>query len=170
MKVHFKITGQLADDVRKDLRRPHGFAMERVGFILCKFGLAERGGLLILAHSYQAVEDEDYIDDHRYGAVINSNAFRKAMQCAYSDTVGLFHVHLHDHKGKPFPSVIDLRETNNFVPDFFHVRPNLPHGALILSADSISGRIWHRENRQPEDIGVFSIVGFPYRRVDEHTI
>jgi hypothetical protein len=84
------------------------------------------------------------------------------MQLAYTHGVGLFHVHLHDHMGRPSPSEIDLRETEQFVPDFFHVRPNLPHGALILSADSLSGRIWHPEDQKAKVIGRFTIVGFPF--------
>jgi len=166
MKSHFKITRKLIDHVRTDVRRPHAFAGERVGFILCRFGVTSRPDLLVLAHSYHAVADEDYIDDMQYGAVINSAAFRKAMQLAYTNAVGLFHVHLHEHSGKPSPSGIDVRETSAFVPDFFHVRPRLPHGALVLSADSISGRIWVPEDRKPSTIDRFTVVGTPLSKID----
>jgi hypothetical protein len=161
MKTRFKIMRRLVEEIRKDLRRPHSFAMERVGFVLCRFGVTSKQDLLMLGYNYHPVADEDYIDDELYGAVINSNAFRKVMQLAYSNPVGLFHIHLHDHMGQPAPSSIDLRETGAFVPDFFHVRPNLPHGALILSADSISGRIWWPREQKPAVIDRFSIVGFP---------
>lgn len=165
MSAHFKITRRLIEHVRTDIRRPHPFAAERVGFILCRFGGTSNGTLLVLAHSYQTVSDRDYIDDVKYGAVINSDALRKAMQMAYTHAVGLFHIHLHEHSGRPSPSGIDLQETNKFVPDFFHVRPRLPHGALVLSADSISGRIWLPEDRKPSIIDRFSIVGAPLSRI-----
>lgn len=165
MSIHFKITRRLIEQIRIDIRRPHPFAAERVGFVFCRFGGTSCGTLLVLAHSYQPVSDRDYIDDVNYGAVINSDAFRKAMQMAYTHAVGLFHAHLHEHSGKPSPSHIDLQETNTFVPDFFHVRPRLPHGALVLSADSISGRTWLPRDRKPSIIDRFSIVGAPLGKI-----
>lgn len=161
MTSHFKITRLLLDTIRADLRRAHRFALERVGFVLTRFGQVENGLLVVLAHSYQPVDDADYVVDARYGAVINGNAFRKAMQQAYSQPVGLFHIHCHEHVGKPSPSLIDIREANAFVPDLFHVRPNVPHGALIVSLDSISGRIWLSEQQPAMEIDRFSIVGTP---------
>jgi len=161
MKSDFKITRRLIAHVRSDLRRPHAFAGERVGFILCRFGFTSRRNLLVLAHSYQPVADDDYIDDTQFGAVINSAAFRKAMQLAYTNAVGIFHIHLHEHSGTPSPSGVDVRETRAFVPDFFNVRPRLAHGALVLSADSISGRIWLPESRKPSAIDRFTVVGSP---------
>lgn len=153
--------------MRKDLQKFHPFAHERVSFITCRFALASKGDLLVLAHEYYPVADDDYINDQRFGALINTTAFRKAMQIAYSENVGVFHVHLHSHQGKPMPSGIDVRETMNFVPDFFHVRPNLPHGAIILSLDSVSGRIWYPSGEGPLLINRFTIVGAPLSEVEE---
>ena len=161
MRTTFRITRRLLEGIRKDLRRRHAHAHERVGFITCRFGLAGRPELLCLAHDYFPVADEDYIEDRMFGALISSAAFRKAMQLAYTYNVGLFHVHLHDHHGVPTPSGIDVRETAKFVPDFFHVRPNLPHGALVLSSDSLSARIWLKAAAKPKPIDQFSIVGAP---------
>src|SRR5882672_11814862 len=100
MKCCFKITRRLVEEIRLDLRRPHSIAAERVGFVLCRFARTLKQELLILGCDYRPVADEDYIDDPHYGAVINSDAFRKAMQIAYTHPIGLFHVHLHDYKGK----------------------------------------------------------------------
>jgi hypothetical protein len=151
--------------MRADLERPHQFADERVGFVTCRFALNPDGRLLILAHNYYPVADEDYLADPRYGALIGSGAFRKAMQLAYSQNVGIFHIHLHFHKGAPKPSMIDLRETSVFVPDFFHVRPDLAHGAVILSRDSISGRVWQPDDLKPHPIDQFILVGAPLTKV-----
>jgi len=161
MTVQLKITAQLVDSIRSDLRRPHQFAFERVGFVYCRFGKTRAGELLILAANYEPVADEHYVDDPDFGAVIDSNAFRTALQRLHDNELGAFHIHLHDHAGLPHPSTPDLRETAKFVPDFFHARPNLPHGALILSADMLSGRVWMGERRKPMPIDRVTIVGAP---------
>jgi hypothetical protein len=85
---------------------------------------------------------------------------------AYTQNVGLFHVHVHGHTGVPAPSGVDVRETAKFVPDFFHVRPNLPHGAMILSSDSLSARIWVSSAARPKPVDQFSIIGAPLLKVD----
>ncbi len=161
MKTIFRITRSLLEGIRKDLRRRHVHAYERVGFVTCRFGLVRWADLLCLAHGYFPVADEDYIEDRMFGALIGSAAFRKAMQLAYTQNVGLFHIHLHGHPGVPTPSGIDIRETAKFVPDFFHVRPNLPHGAIVLSSDSLSARIWLSAAAKPKPIDQFSIIGAP---------
>ena len=161
MRIDFRITRSMLEGIRKDLRRQHAHAYERVGCITCRFGLVGRAHLLCLSHGYLPVADEDYIEDRMFGALIGSAAFRKAMQLAYTQDVGLFHVHLHGHSGVPTPSGIDVRETAKFVPDFFHVRPNLPHGAIVLSSDSLSGRVWPSAAARPTPIDRFSIVGAP---------
>lgn len=166
MKDYFKITSGLVHQLRDDLRRPHPFAAERVGFITCRAAMSP-SGLMILAHQYYPVADEDYVENKRYGALIGPAAFRKALQVAYSLDVGLFHIHLHAHRGRPSPSRIDLHETKRFVPDFFHVRPKLPHGALIVSNDSISGRFWHPDRQLPRPINEFVVVGAPLVRVKD---
>jgi hypothetical protein len=165
VKCTFRITNRLLQSIVEDLQRPHDYAFERVGFISCRFGLGPNRHLLSLAHSYSPVSDEDYIEDPAFGALIDSSAFRKALQIAYTHRVGLFHVHLHSHSGAPRPSNIDLQETAKFLPDFFNVRPNLPHGALVLSRDSVSGRIWLGARHRPRPFREFIIVGMPLRRI-----
>lgn len=53
------------------------------------------------------MHDEDYIDDEYVGVKINANAIRNAMQYCLDNNKGGFHVHLHEHKGKPVPSKTD---------------------------------------------------------------
>jgi hypothetical protein len=161
MKTQLRITQQQLDDMRLDLRRPHPFALERVGFLYCRYGQLGKNGLAVLAYEYVPVADEHYIDDPDFGAVIGSGAFREVLQHTFDIPVGVFHVHLHDHRGAPGPSRQDLSETAKFVPDFFHGRVDLPHGALILSADGISGRIWFGEHKKPEAIHEVRIIGAP---------
>jgi hypothetical protein len=159
MRTILKITSGLLQRVRADLVRPHSFAAERVGFLSCRMAKLAPNGLLILVQDYQPVADSDYVDDSSVGAMMSSNAIREALQFAYRNEVGMFHVHMHNHRGRPRPSMTDLGETAKFVPDFWHVRPDMPHGAVILSMDEISGRYWFPGANRPSDIEEFVTVG-----------
>jgi hypothetical protein len=158
MPVNFKLLTNLANGIRTDLRRPHAFAAERVGFVSCRVGRTP-DGIVILAHGYHPVEDSDYVDDQSVGAMMGSGAIRKALQLAYSSPVSMFHIHLHDHPGRTRFSRVDARETARFVPDFFNVRPELPHGAIVLSQDSAYGMCWPLAESQPVAISEFVFVG-----------
>jgi hypothetical protein len=161
MKYTLKLTRRQVHAVIEDLSRPHPFAGERVGFLACRFMESVAKGLLVLGHGYHAVADEDYIDDQNYGALVSGKAFQMAMQVAYTQQVGIFHIHLHSHRGTPKPSPTDLRETKKFIPDFFHVQPHAPHGAIILSLDSLSARVWSPTTKQPIRFAAIEMVGAP---------
>lgn len=162
MNIHFKLTAAMFDDVIADLSRPHPFAAERAGFIGCKVSRS-REGILILAHTYVPLQDDWYADDQRYGCFFNADAMRAAMQFALTNDAGMFHVHLHDHNGLPWFSRTDLRESRRFVPDFWNVKPNLPHGTLVFSADAAAGLCWHPRFEKPTRIAQITAVGLPMR-------
>jgi hypothetical protein len=162
MTVHFKITAVLLDDIVADLRRPHPFAAERAGFIGCKVSGC-RAGTLVLASSYISLPDDWYVDDQRFGCVFDSQAMRAAMQFALTNDASMFHVHLHDHDGLPSFSRPDIRESARYVPDFWNVKPMLPHGTLVLSADAAAGLCWYPQSKKPIRISKITAVGFPMR-------
>lgn len=161
MTVHFKITRVLTHQIREDLARAHSFAAERVGFVTCRVGALPSGGIVVLAHDYHPVADEDYLPDHTVGAMMGPAAIRKAMQHAYCSQSAMFHVHMHEHHGAPWFSRTDLREAARFVPDFWNVRPEMPHGALVLSLDSVAGVCWLSSSREMVKISKITIVGAP---------
>jgi hypothetical protein len=165
MRVLFKITERLLGEVKTQLGRPHPFASERVGFLLCRVGLLDGGDLIILSHSLHDVADEDYIDDSTVGAMMGPDAIRKALQVAYRQQASMFHVHLHLHQGRPGFSRTDERETARFVPDFWNVQPELPHGAIVFSGDSACGKCWIPGRKAPAEISRFGVVGIPSRRL-----
>jgi len=167
MRITFKITRRLFADVQVDLRRPHAFAAERVGWLRCRVADSAAGCLLVLAHDYFPVEDGDYVEDWSVGARMGSAAIRKALQLAYNTKAAMFHVHLHDHGGRTAFSRVDGRETAKFVPDFWHVRPEMPHGALVFSRDFATGRCWYPGGKVVE-VGEIVIVGAPLVRIAEN--
>ena len=162
MKLEFRITSGLAGQIRTDLRRRHRFAFERVGFISAR-PAATSPGLTLLAIDYHSVADEDYVNDPSVGAMIGPTAMRKALQLTYKRDVSMLHVHMHEHAGPPEFSRVDLREYPKFVPDFFNVRPRLPHGAILLSHDELTGLIWPCRGAQPQRLDEAIEIGAPLR-------
>ena len=157
MGVIFRATANFMDQVRDDLRRPHDFAYERVGFIAVR---AAQGvdDLVLLAEDYWPVDDADYLRDPTVGAMMGAAAIRKAMQVALQRRVGIFHVHMHERDARLWFSPTDLREQLKFVPDFFNVREDMPHGAIVFGPSEARGRIW----KSADDVGTiseFNIVG-----------
>jgi hypothetical protein len=165
MKVMLKITEKLLHTVIKDLNRRHAYALERVGFLLCRPESLPKGGLAIFAGEFHSVADEDYLDDQTSGAVMGSDAIRKALQVSYNRNASMFHVHIHEHEGKPCFSTTDKNETSRFVPDFWHVQPSLPHGAIVLSKDSAFGQCWIPGEKKSHEITEFVSVGVPIRHL-----
>lgn len=158
MKIAFRITQTLLLDIQRDLSRPHVIAAERIGFLSCGVGSTDKSVILV-AQRYFPVADGDYLPDPRAGAVIGRTALRKALEIAYRYPVGMFHVHRHEHSGKPWFSGLDLRENSKFVPDFWHVRPRMPHGAIVLSHDRAAGLCWYPGRQKPMRIHNFWAVG-----------
>jgi hypothetical protein len=160
MKVHFKLTRELLDAIRGDLRRPHSFAHERVGFIAAGLAAAH-DELLILAREYQPVREEDYLPDPSVGAMMGADAIRRARQWAMDGRAAMFHVHSHGGVGIPGFSGIDRRENAKFIPNFLAVAPQCAHGAIVLSDTAAFGRVWLNRVSETIVIEKFSVVGMP---------
>lgn len=165
MNVRFRIAQELYVSMQKDLSRPHKIAYERVGFIRCAAGIGEGNELILLAESYEPVADEHYEKNKEVGAMIGSGAFRRELQHAYKSPCSIFHIHRHEHYGVPKLSETDITESYRFVPDFFKVQPNRPHGVIVLSHDSAYGLCWLPNERSPVPIREFGLIGRPIRSV-----
>lgn len=165
MNLMFKMHWSLKQAIHEDLQRPHTFAFERVGFVECRAADIE-GGILVLATSYHPVSDEHYVRDDSVGARISGAAFRSAMQSSLSNRTGVFHIHMHEHRGPPIPSSTDRKESRKFVPDFFNVTPSMPHGTLILSKDSATGDCWTSKTSEPTRFNQIIFSGAPLQLID----
>lgn len=165
MKAILNLPRGLLTNVQTDLSRPHPFAFERVGFISCDVSMNGNHAELV-CNAYHPVRDSYYIDDPSVGAMLGPDAFRIALQYAYNNKVSMFHIHRHEHLGRPRFSRVDLRESARFIPTFWNVQPNLPHGILLLSYDSIIGRYWSPIDKQAHSIDHISIVASPKSRLE----
>jgi hypothetical protein len=171
MKCHVRVRSDLVQAIHQDLSRPHAFAAERVGFVVGRAARCGDGDTLITCFAYDPVADEDYANDPTVGAMMGPAAIRKALQRALNKGDGdlsLLHVHRHDHFGFPRFSRVDVRETAKFVPDFFHVAPLMPHGAIVLSYDKAFGMWWASEDAQPKVMDRISSIGAPLRIWSQH--
>ncbi|WP_232288900.1 hypothetical protein [Burkholderia oklahomensis] len=149
MTANITIPEELLKQIHEDLHRTHPFAGERVGFITCRSSRVNDAWQLT-AMQYEAVADGEYIDDPTVGASVSGAAFRRLMMRAHAEPLSVFHVHRHDHRGTPNFSPVDRRENARFVPDFLTVRPELPHGAVVLSYDDARAHVWDPlESEQP---------------------
>lgn len=167
MKPVFKIQRAMLTRIHADLSRRHPFAAERVGFISCKVAALHGNGLAVLAHDYHPVHDDHYEDDPSVGAMLNAAAFREFLQYSYRNRAAMFHVHRHEHHGRPRFSRVDVSEARKFVPDFWKVQRALPHGVLVLSHDQIHGLCWLPESRATTPFERYMIVGFPTTSIAE---
>jgi hypothetical protein len=162
MKTELSILKEDLQRALADLRRPHPFAAERVGFLFAKPAI-NSGALRLVIHDYEPVADAHYLDDPTVGAMISGAAFRRVMQRLIEERSSAFHVHLHEHRGQPRFSGVDLSESIRFVPSFFNARADTPHGVCVLSADSAIGKCWLAADTTPLDISRFVVPGFPSR-------
>lgn len=164
--VIVRIPRPLFEHVLSDLRRPHAYAAERVGFLFTRAGSGPQGTTLLFPVEYLAVPDDQYLDedDPWVGAAINGDAMRGAMQHVMATHLGALHVHLHDFPGRPHFSPIDWRDIPDLARSFQHADPNLIHGALVLSPDAAAGAVWLPNQLSGKPlIPRISIVGFPLR-------
>lgn len=163
MKIHLKLPEHLLVEISTHLRRPHSFGLERVGFVGCAGGNTP-DGIVMLGRSFYPVRDDDYESDELVGARINSRAVQSALALAYAKSQSMLFVHKHGHKGKPRPSRVDLECWRELIPNFWHVRPELPHGGLVLSDDNAMGLVWvpHQVDLLP--FSNFTVVGRHLRR------
>lgn len=140
-KLEVRLSSALYELMLADLRRPHEFAGERVGFAVGAWEPDAGQTELVLLSEYEPVSELDYIDDPKVVVRIGSNAIRNAMQIALDGRASnrsVFHVHLHDFPGIPVPSRIDAREIPPMVQSISRVSPSIPHGFLILSPESLA--------------------------------
>lgn len=163
MKTRLKMTRSLLAAVRADLARPHAYAAERVGFLFAGV-VKSTGGLTLLVQTYRPVADDDYLRDRSVGAMMGPAAIRGALQIALQTGTAALHVHMHEHAGQPEFSDTDLRENAKFVPDFFKVAPQIPHGAVVLSHDGARGQLWLGRYQRPLRIDGVTVVGLPLAR------
>ena len=134
-----RIESAVYREMLRDLQRPHPHAFERVGFALCRY---TEDCKTVFPVNYRPVADDDYIPDDSVGARICSTPLRTAIENAIEGAYGVFHVHMHEHAGVPDFSLTDVNFLNSYIPALKGAHGTAPHGALLLSKDSMIAQAW----------------------------
>jgi hypothetical protein len=161
----FRIPKRIHEQMLEDLKRPHEFAAERVGFLFTISKQINENTTLIIAQEYKMVADNNYIDDPRVGAKIGSRAIRGSMQEIFNRKGGCFHVHLHDHRGIPSPSFTDSESLPGIADSFANIGAQQANGFIILSEDSIYASVKLQKKKHLVKPTLISVVGDPMHLV-----
>lgn len=156
-----RISRLLVDQIQADLRRPHPFAFERIGFVSVAMGRAGESEVLVIAEEYFPVADDQYVRGNGVGARIGSDAIRDVMQRVHDTGRGFLHVHLHDHHGRPDFSPVDRSEQPRLVASLRVMNRTVPHGMLVLSADEAEAWLWLPNEDGPVSPRAITLVGYP---------
>lgn len=157
-----RIPSQFYTLMLADLKKPHPFAAERVGFFSTSLITAGEKFKIVLVTGYHSIPDDDYIDDPAVGAKINTKAILTAMQRIISTGKGCLHVHLHEHNGTPSPSSTDLASLPGLARSFLNANSETACGYLILSNNDFFCEMYTL-NGQSVKIGQLTIVGYPLK-------
>lgn len=163
MSTQVRMLRSLYDCILADLRRPHPFAHERVGFLFTRMGTAANNTYLIFPVDYVPVLDDQYIPttDFKVGAEISSEAIRYTMQRVMNTGEGVFHVHVHEHRGRPGFSRIDMNDLPLLARSFQHAYPATAHGGFLLSKDDCIAAIWLPAQHKPVMAEKITLVSYP---------
>lgn len=156
--AQFKITKRFLKLIRHDLYHPHSFAFERVGFTYCRM---EGAGGALLATDYVPISDDLYIEDKYVGARFSGEAIRLAMQRSMKNKEGVFHTHIHEHKGDPELSSVDIRSVIEISKALCEVSPGLLHGCVLLSENRCKVFIFDKVANKLVQIKT-NEIGFPF--------
>jgi hypothetical protein len=86
------------------------------------------------------------------------------MQAAYHGRPrreGVFHVHLHGHRGETGMSGVDSREIPPMIPGFQGVGRDAVHGIIILSLNHGSTWVWLPALHEPVQSDGMAVIGAP---------
>lgn len=167
MKIQVRIPRELYEGISKDLRRPHPFAAERIGFAFGREARIDSANLIVALALYVPVADEQYIDDEFVGARIDAAAIRQAMQHVLGSGDCAFHVHMHGFSGRPRFSDTDLKGLGRLIPSFHAVGPSTAHGALLINDERCMAEVWLPRVTAGHRASSVSIVGYPFEKFVE---
>lgn len=141
-----------------DLKRPHDFAHERIGFFICTVGDAQ-----LTASDWLSIKDKDYILNDRVGAMVGESAMECVMQRAFTEQKCLIHFHLHEFQKIPTFSIVDLTSlSDEMIPSLFNFSKAGPHGALIKGSRTFATMIFYSAGLIDQNIKI--VIGENYEQ------
>jgi hypothetical protein len=78
--------------------------------------------------------------------------------------MGIFHVHLHAHRGVPGFSGVDRQNILRLAPGFRGVSGKNAFGAIVLSETDAAALVWLPAEERPRPASCITVTGWPLRR------
>jgi hypothetical protein len=144
------ITHALAEEMRADFARPHEIAAERVGIVRVRYASPSARHVIVVV-GYESAPDDAYVRG-RAAANFDVRWLMQRADAAAAERCGVMWVHLHEHKGEPRFSSIDLKTSRGICPALALACPRFPQGALVLSADAAAAHVVTVDSLSPIDI------------------
>ena len=163
-EIIIRISDTLLSQIKNDLKRPHGFAYERIGFIGSKHKLLSTGTIIIFMTEYFPVPDNQYIDDSDVGARINSTAIREALQRIIDDKIGSFHTHYHTFSANsPEFSPTDMKDNPEIIKSFSYADKKQVHGMIVLGNSGMNALVKIPGESELRQVNRIIGVGYPMK-------
>lgn len=133
--------------------------VEGAAFLVCGESLSTDCTKLVV-HAVVPIADGDFLRREAWGLSISSAALTRVAKLARYENLGIIFAHSHPEGVTEF-SDQDDREEERLLP-FFQARvPGRIHGTLVLTQDSIRGRLYTPERRTTDSVVV---VGQRFRQ------
>lgn len=161
-KVKIRISASLLERMMLDLKRPHKYAHERVGYSYSRSTKLSNGDWIICFFDYEAIKDSWYLKDSSVGAHINADAVNQSIQRSYTEQVGSFHTHLHDFSsGIPEWSCTDLDDLPKLPKNALRYSKQQPHGLLLLGSQGVNALVLLPDESELIKPELITVVGSP---------
>lgn len=117
--------------------------VEGAAFVLCGQAIGP-GSLKLLSHAIVPVKSDEYEDRGPYGLTIGSKTVTRIAKLARHEDLSIIFAHSHPDGVAHFSPKDDSEETK-LIP-FLQARvPNRVHGTVVLTQDSIVGRLFDKQ-------------------------
>lgn len=141
-EIIIRIPQNILNQIINDLKRPHEFANERIGFIASRHKILKTGTIIVFISEYFPISDDQYLDDPEVGARINSNAIREGLQRIIDKKIGCFHVHYHSFsRSIPEFSDTDLIDNPEIIKSFGYADKSQVHGMIVIGKNGLNALV-----------------------------
>jgi molybdopterin/thiamine biosynthesis adenylyltransferase len=130
--------------------------VEGAAFLLCGESRDQEHAKLVV-HAIQPIQDDEYLLREPYRLSISSKALTRIAKLARYEKLSIIFAHSHPDGVSDF-STQDDKEEEKLIPFFQSRVPERIHGTIVLTKDSIAGRLYC-----PTQVSVDSIVSIGNR-------
>ena len=138
--MRMNVLSSVARRIRTDLTLPPLVGDERLGVALSRYASRYNNTTIVLTE-YFGLPKDAYVKVASSPVAFSTRWFMRASEEAARKNAGLFLVHLHEHRGRPWFSPIDMRTNRDIVRPLALIDQTVPTGALLFSLDNAAALI-----------------------------